>query len=146
MSLSFRNGYDSTAYVGVLLLDRQCSPNPWRKVGWYGLAPGQSVVVLSGQNLPFTRFAWFADIGADAPCWSGNLWYRVPHNAGFNQCYDDNSGCNALWPYQLGHYGGDGTFPNLTVVLRRPDESPFGPVSFLPNREWQGFHTSEYSF
>jgi len=77
MSLSFRNGYKATAYVGVLLLDSQCRPNPWRKIGWYGLAPGQSVVVLGGQNLPFTRFAWFADLGADGPCWSGNLWYRV---------------------------------------------------------------------
>jgi len=145
MSLSFRNEHDATAYVGVLLLDGSCKPNPWRKLGWYGLASGESAVVISDQNLPFTKFAWFADIGADGPCWSGNLWYRVPHNAAFNQCFDDDSGCNALWPFHPGSYGGDYYWPNLTVVLHSPDLSPFGNASFLPNREWQGFYSSEYS-
>jgi hypothetical protein len=143
MSLSFRNHHSVTAYVGVLVLDRGCGPDPWRKVGWYGLAPGASVLVVSDHNPPHTNFAWFADVGADGPCWSGNLWYRVPHNAGFNQCFDDNSGCDAVWPFQSGSYGGD--WPNLTIVLRSPEESPFGTASFLPNREWQGFYTGEYS-
>jgi|KBSSwiStaDraftv2_1062776.scaffolds.fasta_scaffold765263_2 hypothetical protein len=144
MTLSFRNAYNTTAYVGVVLLDRGCGGNRWRKIGWYGLVPGQSVLVVGDRNLPLTKFAWYADIGADGSCWSGTLWYRVPHNAGFNQCFDDNSGCDAMSAFQPGSYGGP-SWPNLTVVLRGPDESPFGPASFLPNRESQGFYTSEYS-
>jgi len=145
MSLRFRNGYRSTAYVGVVLLDRGCSPDPWRKIGWYALASGQSIVVVGARNLPFTNFAWYADIGADAPCWSGNRWYRVPHSAAFNQCFNNNTGCNALSAYQIGWYGG-ADFPHTTVDLRGPEESPFGSVSFLPNRANQGFSITEHSF
>src|SRR5215471_1642798 len=79
-------------------LDQSCGSTPWRKVGWYAVPPGGSALVMTGNqhDLPFTNFAWIACTFADGPCWSGNLWYRVMHNNPFNQCFVDDTGCNAL--------------------------------------------------
>jgi hypothetical protein len=133
MSLNFRNEHNATAYVGVVLLDRTCSPSPWRKIGWYTVPPGGVVVVMGGSqhDLPFTNFAWFAETFADGPCWSGNRWYRVSHNVAFSQCYDDDTGCNALWPFLGDQYGGG--WSTLEIVLKEPG---------LANQELQGNSTS----
>ncbi len=120
MSLNFRNEHSFTAYVGVLLIDRTCSPTPWRKIGWYAVPPGGEIVVLGGsqRNLPFTSFAWYADTGANGPCWSGNRWYQVPLTAAYNQCYEDNTGCDAFSPHQGDQYGGG--WSTLVIVLQEP--------------------------
>ena len=89
MSMSFINGHNVTAYGAIVVLDRSCGNTPWRKLGWYVMPPGGSALVMTGNqhDLPFTNFAWFACTAADGPSWTGNLWYRIPHNNPFNQCF-----------------------------------------------------------
>ena len=120
MPLWFGNPNDETAYIALLLCDRACIAEPWRKSGWYGIA-GHSVIELIRDDLrtlPTRDWAWFADRGADGPCWSGDLWYRVPHNAGFNQCYDDDTGCAALWPFRRAVFPLD--WSGVNVILASP--------------------------
>jgi hypothetical protein len=133
MSLCFSNAHNATAYVSVLLVDGTCGTTPWRKIGWYVVPPGGLAVVMGGNqhDLPFTNFAWFATVFADGPCWSGNRWYRIPHNNPHNQCYDDDTGCNALWPFLGDQYGGG--WSTLEIMLKVPG---------TPNRELQGDWTS----
>jgi hypothetical protein len=52
----------------------------------------------------------------------------VPHNAGFNQCYDDDTGCNALWPFRVASF--DPAWSGMNVVLASPGS---------PNQPHQGF-------
>jgi hypothetical protein len=129
MSLNFVNEHNVTAYGAIIVLDQSCGSTPWRKLGWYAVPPGGSTLVMTGNqhDLPFTNFAWFACTFADGPCWSGNLWYRVMHNNSFNQCFVDDTGCNALWPFQADQYGGG--WSSLDISLKTPG---------APNREWQG--------
>src|SRR6185437_6082459 len=109
-----------TAYVALLLYDSGCSPDPWRKSGWYRIDPGQTVEIFGTdlRDLATPNWAWFADTGADGPSWSGGNWYRVPHNAAFNQCYDDDTGCNALWAFKAASFSPE--WSGLTVVLLGP--------------------------
>src|SRR5262245_15605461 len=102
MALCFRNQHNLTAYASVLLFDQACgSSDPFRKIGWYEVPPSGLFNVMNGSqhDLPFTYFAWFADVYADGPCWSGNRWYKVPRINAFNQCYLDDTGCDARWPF-----------------------------------------------
>ncbi|MBV8913663.1 MAG: hypothetical protein JOZ05_11565 [Acetobacteraceae bacterium] len=129
MPLSFQNLYTETTYVALLWFDPGCSPDPWRKIGWYEVPPGQTVEVVGDdlRTLADPNFAWFVDTGADGPCWSGDRWYRVPHNAAFDQCYDDDTGCNALWPFIAGTL--DTEWIGFTIMLLapgNPDQSDQG--------------------
>ena len=120
MPLSFQNLYSQTAYVALLWFDPGCSPDRWRKIGWFAVDPNQTVQVVGDdlQTLKTPYFGWFADTGADGPCWSGDHWYRVPHNAGFDQCYDDDTGCNAVWPFIAGALDTD--WWGFTIMLLSP--------------------------
>ncbi len=122
MPLSFQNLYSETAYVALVWFSPDCSPDPWRKIGWFAVAPNETVEVIADdlRTIPDSNFAWFADTGADGPCWSGDHWYQVPHNAAFNQCYDDNTGCNALWPFIAGSL--DTEQYGFTIMLLAPGE------------------------
>lgn len=119
MPLWFGNPGAEIVYIALLTYDPDCRPQPWRKSGWYGVASG-SVIEVVHEDLRTLRtpyWAYFADTGADGPCWSGDLWYRVPHNAGFDQCYDDDTGCAALWPFRVAYF--DPQWSGLNVVLSR---------------------------
>ena len=120
MPLWFGNPYSDTAYISLLTYDSGCRPDPWRKSGWYSVASGSVIEVIREdlRTLPTPYWAWFADVGADGPSWSGDRWYRVPHNAGFNQCYDDDTGCGALWAFREGWFDPD--WSGLNVVLVAP--------------------------
>ena len=51
---------------------------------WMVRSGGGSVIEVIREDLPTLptpHWAWFADIGSNGPCWSGDLWYRVAHNA-----------------------------------------------------------------
>jgi hypothetical protein len=104
MPLSFQNLTTDMVYVSLLWHDPSCSPEPWRKKGWWAIAPGATVLCRSEdlRTLANSNFAWFANNWADGPCWSGDRWYKVPHNAAFDQCYSDDTGCNATFPFIAG--------------------------------------------
>ncbi len=98
MGLWYQNGYTDPVYVAMLWFEPGCSGQPWRKSGWYPVAPGSSVEIVGAnlKTIPDANFAWFAQADwADGPCWSGDPahnWYAIPHNAAFSQCYSDNTG------------------------------------------------------
>lgn len=137
MGLWFQNSYTDTVYIALLWYDPGCSPDPWRKVGWYVAAPGASVQVVSGnlKNVQDPNFAWFAQADwADGPCWSGDPahnWYAIPHNAAFNQCYDNNTGCNAAYPFVAQTL--DKKETDFTIVLVEPGS---------PGKGFQGLRSS----
>jgi hypothetical protein len=80
------------------------------------------LVGASLQTIPDPNFAWFAQADyADGPCWSGDPahnWYAVPHNAAFGQCYADNTGCNAAYPFVAGTL--NQASADVTIVLLQP--------------------------
>jgi hypothetical protein len=149
MGLWFENAYTDTVYIALLWYDPGCSPDPWRKVGWYVAAPGASVRVVGGdlKNVQDRNFAWFAQADwADGPCWSGDPahnWYAIPHNAAFNQCYDDNTGCNAAYPFVADTLDSGAT--DFTIVLLEPGTAGQGfqgwasSIPGLPNRQLLDF-------
>ena len=124
MGLWYQNGYTDPVYVAILWFDSGCSGQPWRKSGWYLVAPGSSVEIVGAnlKTIPDSNFAWFAQADwADGPCWSGDPahnWYEIPHNAAFNQCYSDNSGCNAAYPFNAETLGRSSI--DWTIVLLQP--------------------------
>jgi hypothetical protein len=105
MALWFQNADNYTVYVALLWYQPGCGVQPWQKSGWYEVISGSSVAVVGAnlKNIPDSNFAWFAQAEwADGPCWSGDPahnWYSIPHNAAFDQCYADNTGCNAAYPF-----------------------------------------------
>jgi hypothetical protein len=107
-----------------LWYDAGCGAVPWQKSGWYEIAPGSSVELVGAslQTIPDPNFAWFAQADyADGPCWSGDPahnWYAVPHNAAFGQCYADNTGCNAAYPFVAGTL--NQASADVTIVLLQP--------------------------
>lgn len=124
MGLWFENVYSETVFVALLWYDAGCQPDPWRKVGWYRVEPDTGVQVVTGnlQNAQDPYYAWFAQAEfADGPCWSGDpahAWYAIPHNAGFNQCYDDDTGCNAAYPFIVSKL--NPAWPDATIILDAP--------------------------
>jgi hypothetical protein len=123
MGLWFQNAYSDTVYIALLWYDPGCNP-PWRKSGWYEAAPGTSIEVIGGnlQTVQDPNFAWFAQAEwADGPCWSGDPahnWYAIPHNAAFDQCYSDEAGCNAAYPFIAGVL--DPAWTDFTIALLAP--------------------------
>jgi hypothetical protein len=123
LPLWFGNPHSETIYIALLTYDSGCVRQPWRKSGWYSLA-GNSVIEVIREDLrelPTPYWCWFADLGADGPCWSGDHWYRVSHNAGFSKCYDDDTGCTALWAFRESEFvpGWSG----MNIVLQEPGEA-----------------------
>ena len=124
MGLWFQNGYTDPVYIAMLWYDAGCSGEPWRKSGWYQVASGSSVEIVGAnlQSIPNSNFAWFAQADwADGPCWSGDPahnWYAIPHNAAFDQCYSDNTGCNAAYPFNAATLSRSSS--DWTIVLLQP--------------------------
>ena len=98
MALRFRNAYRNTIYVALVYGDNSCGASPFRKQGWWAVAPGQSLSVWNANLNTVNRHASFyaqefKDSGGAT--WSGNQnkWYKIP-DVRFNQCYDDDRNCN----------------------------------------------------
>lgn len=124
MGLWYQNSYTDPVYVAILWFDPGCNGEPWRKSGWYKVDPGSAVEIVGAnlQTIPDPNFAWFAQAdGADGPCWSGDPahnWYAIPHNAAFSQCYSDNNGCNAAYPFNAATLSQSSA--DWTIVLLQP--------------------------
>ena len=122
MALKFENAHSQTVYIALLWFDENCDP-PWRKQGWFAAEPSQTIEIHDDdlQLLPDRNWAWFAQAGyADGPCWSGDLPhdYAIPHNAAFDQCYSDETGCNARYPFKASQFPGG--WNGVTIILLAP--------------------------
>jgi hypothetical protein len=129
VALTFNNLSGNTAYLALLTYDSGCSPDPWRKSGWYAVANNGSIQLIGGDLRSVNRYlAWFADWWANGPAWSGtgNNWYDIPAIAAFDQCYDDNANCDVHWDFETldinGNYG-------IIVTLEKPGGYTVTPVA-----------------
>ena len=135
MGLWFQNGYTDPVYIAILWYDPGCGAEPWRKSGWYEIASGSSIEIVGAnlQSIPDPNFAWFAQADwADGPCWTGDPahnWYAIPHNAAFDQCYSDNAGCNAAYPFNAATLSRSSA--DWTIVLLQPGAAGKGFQGFL---------------
>src|SRR5579864_8314655 len=97
--LTFNNSTPAAVYLAFVTYDSGCGPDKWRKQGWYKILPGGSYTVIGNDLRTVNRYiGWFADDWAGGPAWNGpgTYDYLVTNNA-FNQCYDDNAGCNVYY-------------------------------------------------
>jgi hypothetical protein len=105
VALIFNNVSARDAYVALVVHDPGCSPNPWRKHGWYRIPNDNFLhVLIPGDLRDGNRYLmWFADWYSDGPSWgSGNPYWRyLVTDAVFNQCFDDNTGCDRRYDFQL---------------------------------------------
>lgn len=130
MALYFKNSYSATATVSVAVLgyDQSC-PNPWRKLGWYNAAPGQSVQVWHGTlQTPQTSMNWyFYAYASDGAYWAGaDVTAVITKPAAFNQCWLDNSGDNVT--VGMRHFDING-YDDYTVNLVPSSGIPFDNFS-----------------
>ena len=83
MGLSFINGFRAPVSICLLWYNPACSP-PWRKTGWWNLAPGQSVQVLSGALN--SRYYYFHAIASDSSYWGEPGRQILVTNSRFDTC------------------------------------------------------------
>jgi uncharacterized membrane protein len=93
MSLYFENSYSATATISVCVLyyNTGC-PNPWTKIGWYNVAPGQTVQMWDGDVSSVNEYWYFWAQATDGSVWAGSAVFAEVTDAAFNQCWLDNSG------------------------------------------------------
>jgi Protein of unknown function (DUF1036) len=146
--LNFHNATGSEAWLAALFPDSGCGPtDQWRKQGWWGIAPGSTFQLLSGDNRSYNRYmGYHADGGAESgsPCWTNNphMWYWIPANDAFNQCYDDNNNCNAQEDFEqidfAGRYGLTITLLDRWAVSLTYYDPPASPPPPPHDDSWSG--------
>ncbi len=129
MSLHFKNSYSSAVYVGVLYSGTNDPCNAanqyFSKEGWYGVAPGQTIVPNIAQLNTDLRYApanarayVFAEqySGSGGATFSGSAgyWYEVPNGAAFSQCLEDNTNCQQTVDFYDVEFEGNA---DVTVVF-----------------------------
>ena len=118
MPLNFHNATSGEVWLAAVYYDSNCGPtDKWRKEGWWGIQPGTTFTLFSGDNRSMNEYlAYHVDNGNESQSWTNdpNRWYYISEYNAFNQCYDDNTNCNIYDDFaQLdlnGRYG-------LTVAL-----------------------------
>jgi hypothetical protein len=98
MALHIANVSSDTVNVCLLLFDPGCTVGgqPWRKVAWYVIGPGQTIVpdVLNVDLRTVNRFAGlFAFNASGDKDWQGteNAFFFVSDGVAFDQCAEDNT-------------------------------------------------------
>lgn len=97
MGLEFQNQYRNTLYIALVYGSESCA-SKFKKQGWWGVDPGQTRSIWNVNLQTVNRFAaFYAEEfrGGGGATWNGtgNQWYQIP-DVGFDQCYEDNTGCN----------------------------------------------------
>jgi uncharacterized membrane protein len=97
MGLHFQNQYRNTVSIAFVYGDTACG-SKFRKQGWWNVGPGQTFTIWNVDLRTVNRFACFYAEefkGGGGATWSGtgNKWFSI-RDVAFNQCYEDNTGCN----------------------------------------------------
>jgi len=97
VGLEFQNQYRNTLYIALVYGSESCA-SKFKKQGWWGVDPGQTRSIWNVNLQTVNRFAaFYAEEfrGGGGATWNGtgNQWYQIP-DVGFDQCYEDNTGCN----------------------------------------------------
>ncbi|MEU2561067.1 DUF1036 domain-containing protein [Streptomyces longispororuber] len=85
--LRFENAYPSTVNVMIEFLDRNCRPEPWRRKGWWVIAPGESKVAYGGSLSGLNRYWYWYAFAVDNAQWAGPFPENVPYSV-FDWCPD----------------------------------------------------------
>ncbi len=118
MALYFRNLFPNTVWIAFQYYDPGCSPNPFRKLGWWQVNSGDTLNAWDTDLRNVNRYASFyaeefKDAGGATWNGTGNNWYRIS-DAQFDQCYDDNTNCNQQPDFINLDFGG---FADTTVTI-----------------------------
>jgi uncharacterized membrane protein len=97
MGLEFQNLYHGTISIALVYGDTNCASR-FRKQGWWNISSGETRMIWNVNLQTVNRFAsFYAEEfkGGGGATWngSGNKWYLI-RDVGFNQCYEDTTGCN----------------------------------------------------
>jgi uncharacterized membrane protein len=120
MALLFQNQYNKTLWIALLYGDTACG-SKFRKQGWWNVDPGQTRNIWNVDLRRVNRFACFYAEefkGGGGATWSGtgNRFFQI-RDVAFNQCYEDNTGCNQQPNFVDLDFDNPGTFPNPFVTL-----------------------------
>jgi hypothetical protein len=95
MALYFHNNYPkATIYVTIAVPDSSCSlGGAFRKQGWWKIAYGHTVKLLSGDldTVIAGGYFYYNAHAEDGTVWAGP-YLTLVSNAKFNQCYGDDTG------------------------------------------------------
>jgi hypothetical protein len=110
--------------VSLLIYDPGCKPSgqPWRKVGWWNLKAGQSLLP-DALNVNLTTVnSWvgiYAYSGVLSWQGTGNAWFKIPRPSGFNKCGEDETNCTLWVDYYGIEFTGD---PDFVVYIGDPNQ------------------------
>jgi hypothetical protein len=121
MSLFLNNRSPETINVSLLLYDPNCTlgGQPWRKVAWYVINPGQTILPDVYYNIDLTTvngwvgiYAYTASGDAD---WqgTGNAWFAVSDGVHFNQCGEDETNTPKWVDFEGVYFG----WPNIVTYI-----------------------------
>jgi len=87
MSISFTNQHGTPLSVCLVWYNPGCPDTPFRKTGWWNLAPGQGVTALNG---PYrNRYFYFYAEASDGSWWGDPRWRVTVTNQAFDRCASD---------------------------------------------------------
>jgi hypothetical protein len=81
----FVNNYPSRVWAMVDFHDQYCEGEPWEKVGWFQMDPGESTVPWIGSAGGQSTYWYYFAHAADGALWTGPFTVVVPHQA-FEWC------------------------------------------------------------
>jgi hypothetical protein len=126
MSLYLNNGTTEVINVALLFFNPSCTigGQPWEKVGWYVISPGQTSLPDVFFNVDLTTVnGWigiYAYTASGDVQWEGdgNAWFAVSDGPGFRQCGEDETNT----PKLVDFYGVNFGFPDIIVYISTTGE------------------------
>lgn len=112
MTISFTNSHGTGVSVCLIWYNPGCADPPFRKSGWWNLAPGQSVTALTGSYN--NRYFYFYAEASDGSYWGDQRWRIAVTNNAFDRCAGDIFEPNRIVPLLQIDTGGS---PNFLVNL-----------------------------
>lgn len=87
MSIAFVNKHGTPLSICLVWYNPGCSNPPFRKTGWWNLAPGEARTVLNG---PYrNRYFYFYAEASDGSYWGDQRWRIAVTNNAFDRCAGD---------------------------------------------------------
>lgn len=147
MPIWFQSFSDVPIWIAYAWQQPSC-PEGLNKTGWYQIPPLALSMVNPSDLREWTgqgTFLWIAQAeNTNGPWWSGDWYLNVTHEK-FNQCLNDNAGCDVPIPFNnvtiqlpcygftIGLLGSPGTFgqPNqgaCPLLTYNSTSSPYVPI------------------
>lgn len=141
MALHIANISSDTVNVCLAIHDPGCSARnwPWRKVAWYVIGPGGTLIpnVLSADlrtvNGVMALYAFNAPRSKE---WqgTGNNWYTVSDGRWLNQCLGDDANCTRTVNFVPVSFGGNAHFITYLGPEANQVRSQASSISVTPGR------------